>query len=504
MSDDEVRFDRLDRLVHVPKTGAAASELDVRSKIERDYGRVLHSGAFRRLQSKSQVVPSGEADFFRTRLTHTLEVAQIARALAKRLPVGDGTSDHPGYGPTLAEVAALVHDLGHPPFGHNGEDALKLWMERVDSSFEANAQSLRIVAALEIKYEPTRRETVIGDVPIGLNLTMETLAACLKYPWPQHRTSKEREHPRRDDVKFGYYHEEEGLATLALRSVLPEMPSAQHRWRRHAAAEIVDWADDVAYSVHDLEDGIRGELIPLSEILQPNYEEAEKQILKQAADHAHESAWPDEEEFSGDELQAALSRLEDFEPIRRLHDPYRHEDAQRGLMKEMTTALIDRFAGGLKAAKAGTLVTGADLHRDRGIQAEMTVLKAMNWKYVVMGRRLQTLQYRERRVVTALADAFLTDGETLLPEDRRPGYTQALELDMTASHSDMKPKDFLRSERARLPHWDLEDKDAKARYCKVNRARVVCDYVAGMTDPFAERSYARIVGAVPQSLSDYV
>ena len=139
---------------------------DERSEFERDRSRVIHSGAFRRLQGKTQVFTTGEGDFYRTRLTHSLEVAQIAKGLALRL----------GAHPELVETVALIHDIGHPPFGHAGEDELKKLMKNF-GGFEANAQNIRILTELESKS--------LGYQ--GLNLTRAVLAGQLKYkvPYPE-------------------------------------------------------------------------------------------------------------------------------------------------------------------------------------------------------------------------------------------------------------------------------------------------------------------------------
>jgi dGTPase len=386
-----------------------------RTAYERDRARVLHSSALRRLAGKTQVVVPGENDFPRTRLTHSLECAQIGRGMGQEL----------GCDPDLVETACLAHDLGHPPFGHTGEWALAE-LAGPCGGFEGNAQSLRILTRLEAKaFSPDGRS-------VGLNLTRASLDASCKYPWPS--TAKQA-----GGGKFGVYEDEVDVFAW-LRAGVPD-------GRRCFEAQVMDWSDDVAYSVHDLEDAVQAGDLPLDLLRDPD-ERAALTRLAGARCPGTSSA----------ELEAALDRL-----VGLAHWPRSYDGSQRSLaaLKNLTSQLIGRFVRSAQEATreafgGGPLTRyGAELVVPAGVRAEVEVLKAAADRYV-MSRDVATRRYEAqkdlvRELVHALLDRGADSLDPILRED-----------------------------------WAAAPDDAA-------RLRVVLDQVASLTDASAVALHRRLV-----------
>ncbi len=245
----------------VSSTSRLPSE-SYRTSWRRDYARLIHSAAFRRLQGKTQLFPNSESDFFRNRLTHSLEVAQVAKSIAVRLNHVIPQFQRQNIQTDIVETAALCHDLGHAPFGHNGEEALdELMME--DGGFEGNAQTLRILAKTEKRQtskldgdDPIPVDTTGKDCRVGLNLTYRTLASTLKYDKEIPQLSEARKDKK---VQKGYYRTERDLVSKIKSSILGDYKP--EKAFKTIECSIMDIADDICYSTYDLEDAFKANFL---------------------------------------------------------------------------------------------------------------------------------------------------------------------------------------------------------------------------------------------------
>jgi dGTPase len=344
-----------------------------RTPFERDRARVVHAAASRRLAAKTQVLGPQSDDFVRNRLTHSLEVAQIARDLARTL----------GCDPDITETAALAHDLGHPPFGHNGERVLDELGESC-GGFEGNAQTLRILTRLESKtFAPDGRS-------VGLNLTRATLDACTKYPWERTVAGD----------KFGVYADDRAVFDWMREGVEPR--------RRCLEAQVMDLADDVAYSVHDVEDGVVAGRIDLTKLTAPG---ERGQVWETVRDWYH----PDVDDAA---LDAALEGLQAQQSWPR--SPYDGTRRALAALKNLTSDLIGRFCGRVHEATAAVYdVPLARYHAElvvpRGTGHEIAVLKGIAAHYVMRAEDRVTLQVRQRELLGELVEALAEEPGHLDP-----------------------------------------------------------------------------------------
>jgi dGTPase len=349
-----------------------------RDIFQRDRDRVVHSRAFRRLEAKTQVFAPGLSDHFRNRLTHTIEVAQIARTLAAVLQLDEN----------LTEALALAHDIGHPPFAHAGEEALKLQMERFGDSFDHNLHALRIVECFEQRY---------ARFP-GLNLSFEVREGIVKHS----RDYRPGERPELDDYLPG------------LRPPLE--------------AQLIDLADEIAYNTADLDDGFSAGLLSAADIAAavPQYAEI---------------------------LDAVGTQFPGASPRECFHEALRH------LVDWLVSGLIEGTVARARSAGAATV---EDVRSCPDRLAGFTGAAAET--------SLELKRFLFEKVYNSPA----------LGEDRRRSVAMIAELfQFFLDHPDRLPESYAQQARSEPPH------------------RIVCDYVAGMTDVFFRRTYDQMLGQGP-------
>jgi dGTPase len=431
-------------------------EDDERSRFERDHDRLIHAPALRRLQGKTQVVTPGEADFFRTRLTHSLEVAQVARHLAHKL----------GANRDLCEASALLHDLGHPPFAHIGEKtlnealdevAMKWGLDKISDvgGFNGNAQSFRL-AVKSLSHKRLFR---------GLDLTRAVLDGAIKYPWQREEDGVPKSHKRwcffpteRDDAAW-------------VREGVPE----ERKFMTSLEAQIVEWADDVAYSIHDVEDWYRAGFMPLELIVQSD--EARKTFaLEIAADVA------DNEVFDADAAAVEVEGFfngEGFKGIRRGYDG--STEAKEGL-RTMRSALFDEFIERVELAEPGKPPTrhNNDLKINERTKLRSRILKQLLTEFVLSHPRMATYEVGQARVIRDLV-ALFTDALDFSPGKTELGDNAKLGI---------FPADMREA---------LRDAESPAELL-----RLVADHIAGMTDGYAIRLHARLTGVGIGSFNEFV
>ena len=417
MSESKYQPTDLERLIPEDRTYSAK-----RGEFARDRARVLHSSALRRLGAKTQVLSPTTGDFARTRLTHSLEVAQVGREMALAL----------GVDPDVVDTACLAHDLGHPPFGHNGERALAEWAADF-GGFEGNAQTLRILSRIEPKVIDS------NNIPHGLNLTRASLDASCKYPWS--RSEGVAELGGNQSVKFGYYEDDfEVFEFLRLGAV---------EKRKCIEAEVMDFADDVAYSVHDFEDAIVSGFVSPAAINDPK---SHSELFSKI------QAWAGPELASSD-IEEAFSRLSSSSFWLK---NYGSTIADMATLKNLTSALIGSFVR-RTTEHTQSLSATANLIRYQGalqvpidVRAEIAVLKGTVSVYLMTDERRQPYYEKQRELLQELASAI---------------------LDSNGKHLDSFYQETYSSAKSEAQQY-----------------RVVVDQVASLTDVSATKLYTELVG----------
>lgn len=433
-----------------------------RSPFRRDYARLLHSPAFRRLQGKPQLFPSIEHDFFRNRLTHSLEVAQVAKSIALRLNHSHRYFQEHPIDTDLAETAALAHDLGHPPFGHNGERALDDCMKD-RGGFEGNAQSLRILSKLS-KKEPQQSPEV------GLNLTHRTLAAIVKYD----RLIPIKRRKSTSLVK-GFYDSEKDLVQRIKRSVLGVTPNAHDAGFKTVECQIMDMADDIAYSTYDLEDALKASFVtPMEMILAAREGTVYEQIkVKLGIDrnilfrHMMDIWWEpafDPESLSLDLGGIDVQKGEHLALLSAVIQAKTQELIEDGAARtKLTSRLIDECIAGTEVVVNEEVPALSEVKLNPDLLMRVNILKNLTRGLVIESPNLKTVEYRGYEIVKEIFHALSKEGgDMLMPDDYRERVVNATD--------------------------------------ELARDRAICDFIAGMTDRYAIEFYGRLRSESAQTI----
>ncbi len=381
-----------------------------RTEFARDRARIIHSFALRRLAAKTQVAVPWATDFPRTRLSHSLECAQVGRELGAAL----------GADPDLMEGACLAHDIGHPPFGHNGEEALNAVADSC-GGFEGNAQSFRLLVRLEAKTVDAQ------GISLGLNLTRASLDAATKYPWPRAINAQ----------KFGVYDDDQTIFNWVRKGA----PAGAQSFE----AQIMDWSDDVAYSVHDLEDALVTGQVKLHDLTNDLSE-----IYKVALDNY----------MAGIELVEAEEALKSLQQLSCWPKEYDGSHRSLARLKDLASQLVGRFALAAERETRDRYGDGnltrynANLVVPRAQHVEVALLKSLAGFYIINSQTSVKRYDDEQSLIKELVEKVLASAPTTL-------------------------------ESFFLQDWQRATSDAQ-------KLRVVIDQVASLTDPGAIALHARL------------
>jgi dGTPase len=460
------------------------SDTDYRTVWRQDYARLIHCPSFRRLQGKTQLFPASETDFFRNRLTHSLEVAQIAKSIALKINKAYKVE----IDLDLVEFAALAHDLGHPPFGHQGEEALDECM--VDyGGYEGNAQTLRILSKIEKKNNNGFLDENQYDNRVGLNLCYRTLASILKYNEviPLRKDSREQRRIEKNQSSIRpvkeIYKSEENLVKKIKKGVTGGKAFNPSIFKT-IECQIMDIADDISNSTYDLEDVLKaGFFTPYDFLYATNdlidkirddiandkdvkheleaadktlTSEAIRAVLKNIFGKVLELEVPDFIPETNEEMQ------DYFEYVNKLSYQASNEIVENGYNRvELTSGLINDFISGVefKIDRNIPALSKVKLKLETRIQVE--ILKRFTYQVQILSPKLKIAEFRGKDIVKKVFEALNgPNGHELLPKDYRELYHEA----------------------------------------KDDRKRIICDFIAGMTDKYLIEFYGRLTSERPETI----
>jgi dGTPase len=443
-------------------------EDDYRTHFRRDYSRLIHSPSFRRLQGKTQLFPNNENDFFRNRLTHSLEVAQIAKSIAiklnsdKRFIKREWTIDY-----DLIEFAGLAHDIGHPPFGHKGERALNDVM-RPYGGFEGNAQTFRIISHLEKKELPDlSKESALKlslDNRVGLNVTSRTLASILKYcqEIPEKNESASK-------LLKGFYSIDKKLVNTIIDNVTNE--KNYDGPFKTIECQIMDLADDIAYSTYDFEDALKAGFNSMIDCMSLS-----DNILQRIADkidgvNKGDVATIIENLFRNTILSKVYSEYYENNQknhskklkyneldsiVRQIYNTSNDLSSNGYFRINFTSFLVDRFINGIKMRIDSSYPCLTKVYFNNTIKKEVEVLKNLTYLTVIDSSVLKVAEFRGYDIIKSIFGTLMDEkkgGTKLLPDDFQNIYNE----------------------------------------CSDNlKNRIICDFIAGMTDRYSVEFYGRL------------
>lgn len=430
---------------------------EYRTEYERDSDRILYSSAFRRLAAVTQVAAVSERRLLHNRLTHSLKVGQIGRRMAERLlrmaKNGSAPSTLRDLDPEVVEAAGLAHDLGHPPFGHIAEKVLDQKLAEY-GGFEGNAQSFRILAKLGVRNDS-----------LGLDLTRATLNGVLKYPTfrpddgqPAPERSAQSPHwsDRSKGSKWGVYDTERQDFVFARNGDATETRSVE--------AILMDWADDVSYATHDLDDYFRAGLIPLHDLAR----DSDRFVA-----------------YAIDKIRQSNDRTHGFDPARFAHSwsgimreisdvPIKHPftglRSDRTKLHDVVSAAISRYVNEVQVLDWAPYVRIPEQ-----VQYEVEALKKLTWYYVIDNPGLASLQHGQMVLIGTIFDRFVD----WLNDPMSPRRPQAMRELFLGAQED--------PEMAHLSNEAI-------------RARVACDYICSLTEDQALDMYERMSGSSRESI----
>jgi dGTPase len=421
---------------------------DHRKSFQVDRDRILYSSAFRRLAQVTQVVTAQEGHVFHNRLTHSLKVAQVARRLAEKLVSEQPDIAHKigGIDPDVVEAAALAHDLGHPPFGHTAEEELDACATKqgLSDGFEGNAQSFRILTRLAIHRIDY----------YGLNLTRATLNAVLKYPWqrahlPQSKRGRKYSVYNLDQEAFFFTR----LEKCDLQSI---------------EASIMDFADDITYSVHDLEDFYLAGLIPL-ELLATDRDELTRfttEWLREFPDNSVAKIVKNNPHRFQNFLNATYNLKGQYRP---------GSFEQKAQIKRISSQLIQTYIHSVQLS----VEYGDRGHLQHSLdkEAELKFLQRIVWSYVISNPRLATQRYGQKKIIRTLFEIYL---EAIRERDLS-----------------FIPARFVKE------YLELEESESSSDKITQEKTRMAVDIVAGLSEAEAVLQYRRLTGINQGSFMDY-